>query len=201
MTLDEIENAFLLLWRKNWSDKIVVVRDKTPTDYLNMGVKFLSNFYHQYAPFDQMEILGLETNDKYLLSDGNDYSIRIDKIGKDTSGTFFVCDYKTNNKLKSEEELATDRQLAMYSLWVRKKFGAKSVKLIWHFLAHKQDIIIEKSESDLLEVEKEVVGFIAQIRAAKTFEPTVTKLCDWCVYKSICPMWNKEPQKKLGQFF
>lgn len=180
-------------WKQLWKDDILIVRDKTAKDYQDMGRTFISQFYDLYFPFDQIEIIGLETNDRYVLIDGNQYYVRIDKLGKspDGDGTYYVCDYKTNNKLKSDSELEKDRQLAMYSLWVKQKFpDAKTVKLVWYFLAHNKKIEIEHSQESLSAIEQRTLDIIKQIETAKDYPANPTKLCDWCEYKSMCPAWN-----------
>ena len=56
-------------------------------------------------------------------------------------GLFEVHDYKTNMTLARQEELDQDRQLAMYSLWVREQFSDfKKVRLVWHFVAFDKEI-------------------------------------------------------------
>ena len=178
-------------WDSLWTADIGIVRDKTATDYRDMGRQFLEQFYDVYFPFDQFEIVGLETNDRYVLVDGNQYYVRIDKLGKSADGTFYVCDYKTNNKLKTEDELKKDRQLAMYALWVRQKYpSAKTVKLVWYFVAHNKRFEIEHSQQDLSRIEQTTVDVIKEIAACKDFPANPGRLCDWCEYKSICPAWN-----------
>jgi len=179
------------LWKKLWTPDILIVRDKTANDYKEMGQRFIEQFYELYFPFDNLEIIGLETNDRHVLIDGNQYYVRIDKLGKDSSGTYYVCDFKTNNKLKSEKELTADRQLAMYSLWVKAKYpDAKAVKLVWYFLAHNKRIEVEHTQEALSAIEQRVVDVIKQIGETRDFPANPTKLCDWCEYKPICPAWN-----------
>jgi len=59
-------------WEKEWTNDILIVKDQyTSENYMKMGEKYLTDYYKKYKPFDQMDILGLETEDKIRLPDGN----------------------------------------------------------------------------------------------------------------------------------
>ncbi|HLP79187.1 MAG TPA: PD-(D/E)XK nuclease family protein [Acidobacteriota bacterium] len=182
---------FVAQWAQQWSKDIVTVKSKTAEEYQKMGEAFLLDFYLLYFPFDQFEIVGLETSDRHILIDGNEYSVRIDKLAKDAQGIYYVCDYKTNNKLKTEDDLKADRQLAMYALWVKQKYAdCKDVKLVWYFLAHKKKFEITHDAQSLSKIEQETVDIIRRIAATTDYAPAVTPLCGWCPYKNICPAHN-----------
>ena len=128
------------LWKKEYSSDILVVKKGlTAENYKKMGLKFLSDYYDSYKD-DDMTILDLETQDKMTLPDGNQWHVRIDKLGCKGS-IYFVCDYKTNSSMKDQQEADGDRQLAMYSIWVKDKFkDAKNVILKWHMLAFNKEV-------------------------------------------------------------
>ncbi|MBS3114923.1 PD-(D/E)XK nuclease family protein [Candidatus Woesearchaeota archaeon] len=153
----------------------------------------ISDYYDSYKD-DDMIILGLETQDRLTLPDGNQWHIRIDKLGCDNKGNYFVCDYKTNARIKLQEEADSDRQLAMYSIWVRDKFkDAKKVVLKWHMLAFNKEITSERTDEQLKELQEEIVEIIQEIEEAtkeKDFPTNPTKLCDYCLYKSECPSFR-----------
>jgi len=187
------------LWEKNYSDDILVVKaDKENVkaeNYRKMGEKFISDYYDRMKPFDQLTILGLETTDRMTLPDGNQWHIRIDKFACDSEGNYYVCDYKTNARMKDQEEADSDRQLALYSVWVKDKFkDAKSVKLIWHMLAFNKDAVSERTDEQLQKLQQEVCERIKEIENAKEFPRNQTALCDYCVYKEICPSFKHEAE-------
>lgn len=180
------------LWEKEYTSDVKVVKEGLTADnYKKMGEKFLSDYYDSYKPFDQLTILGLETQDKMTLPDGNQWHVRIDRFACDDNGNYYVCDYKTNSKMKDQEEADSDRQLAMYSFWVKDKFkDAKSVKLVWHMLAFNKEVVSERTSEQLEKLQKEVVALIKEIENAKEFPTNVTPLCDYCGFKSICPSFK-----------
>jgi len=190
------------LWSKNYSDDILIVKaDKenvNAENYRKMGEQFISNYYDRMKPFEQITILGLETQDRMTLPDGNQWHVRIDKLGCDDKGNYYVCDYKTNSRMKDQEEADSDRQLAMYSIWVKDKFkDAKSVKLIWHMLAFNKDAISERTDKQLKELQEDVTNLIKEIEKAtkeNNFPRKQSALCDYCVYKEQCPSFKHEAE-------
>ena len=103
---------------------------------------------------------------------------------------------KTNKNLKSQWEVDEDRQLAMYSLWVREKFSdCKGVKLIWYFLAHNTELVSERTDEQLSKLKVEIEGNIKEIEACENFSTNKTPLCNWCAFKSMCPEWSEKKFK------
>jgi len=187
------------LWEKNYSDDILIVKEDKENvnaeNYRKMGEKFISDYYERMKPFEQITILGLETQDRMTLPDGNQWHVRIDKLGCDNEGNYFVCDYKTNSRMKDQEEADSDRQLAMYSIWVKDKFkDVKSVKLIWHMLAFNKDAVSERTDEQLGKLQNEICEKIKEIENAKEFPRNQTALCDYCVYKEQCPSFKHEAE-------
>lgn len=200
-----ISKAMLLkfykdLWEKEYSEDILIAKADqglTAENYRKMGIKFIENYYDKYKPFDQLTILGLETTDRMTLPDGNQWHVRIDKLACDDKGNYYVCDYKTNARMKDQEEADADRQLALYSIWVKDKFkDAKSVKLVWHMLAFNKDAISERSDEQLTKLQEDVCDRIKEIESATEFPRNQTALCNYCVYKEMCPSFKHELELK-----
>ncbi|MBU2503473.1 MAG: PD-(D/E)XK nuclease family protein [Nanoarchaeota archaeon] len=187
------------LWGKNYSDDILIVKeDKEKVgaeNYRKMGEKMIKDYYERLKPFEDMTILGLETMDRMTLPDGNQWHVRIDKFACDDEGNYYVCDYKTNSRMKDQEEADEDRQLALYSIWVKDKFpDAKSVKLIWHMLAFNKDAISERTDEQLEKLQQDVCNIIKEIENAKEFPTNVTALCNYCGFKSECPSFKHQAE-------
>ncbi len=181
------------LWKREWTDDILIVKKEYKAgNYRKMGERYISDYYDRFKPFNQMRIMGLETEDKLTLPDGNKWHVRIDKLGfKD--GTYYLCDYKTNSRMKNQEEADEDRQLAMYSIWVKNRFkDAKKVMLTWHMLAFDKDAVSERTDKQLKELQQETINTIKEIEKCKEFPRNVTPLCNYCVFKSICPSFKHE---------
>jgi putative RecB family exonuclease len=192
-TKKDLIKFFNETWKKEWVDEILIVKAGLTSDnYRMMGEKFISDYYGHYQPFDDMTIMGLETQDRMPLSDGNQWHVRIDKFGfKD--GVYYICDYKTNSRMKDQEEADSDRQLAMYSIWAKDKFkDAKKVILKWYMLAFDKEVTSERSDKELEKLQNEIVSKIKEIESATDYPTNVTALCNYCVFKGICPSFKHE---------
>ena len=191
---EDLLSFFKDSWEKTWDDNILIAnREYSKENYRDMGIKFISDYYDHYKPFDSLKTVGLETENRLDLDNGNQYHIRIDRLACDSEGNYYVCDYKTNNRLKAQGELDEDRQLAMYSLWVRKNFrDCKSVKLVWYFLAFDKEMVSERSDEQLQKLKVDTESLIKEIESCTDFPTNVTALCDWCVFKPMCPAWKHE---------
>ncbi len=191
-------------WEREWAENIIInKKEYTKENYKKMAEKFVEDYYNSHKPFNDITIIGLETEDKLKLQNGSSYHIRIDKFGYKDS-TYFVCDYKTNSNLKTQEEADQDRQLAMYALWVNKKFkDAKKVVLKWHMLAFDKDVVSERTPRELEALEKETINLIKEIEKCKDFPTNVTALCNYCEYQTMCPAFKHKAeteQKTLRDF-
>jgi putative RecB family exonuclease len=196
MSLEELLAYFNKLWTENWKDSIIIVKtDYTAENYRKMGERMLADYYDRHKPFEEGRIIGLETQDFLSLDEQGRYKfhIRIDRLMDMGDGLYEVHDYKTSSSLPKQEDLDKDRQLAMYSQWVRRNFkDFKKVRLVWHFLAFDKEMESFRTKEELENLKKETLGRIREIEATEDFPASVTWLCDWCLYKSICPMWKHE---------
>jgi RecB family exonuclease len=157
----------------------------------------------KHKPFDdntlEVEkkiIINLDENGRYKIQGFID---RLD-YNKQTK-EFEVHDYKTSNSHPVQENLENDRQLALYSIAIKNLFGQdKKICLVWHYLAHDIKICSRRTNEQLENLKKETIELIERIESTKKFPAYISKLCDWCEYKSICQAWvEKTPtiQKKL----
>jgi putative RecB family exonuclease len=180
-------------WIREYTNEILIAKKEYgAVNYRLMGEKYISDYYDTYKPFNEMIILGLETQDRMILPDGNLWHVRIDKLGC-INNTYFVCDYKTNRKMKEQEDADSDRQLALYSIWVKDKFkDASKVILKWHMLAFNKEISSERTNEELKKLVDDTVGLIKEIENCTNFPQNVTALCNYCVYKEICPSFKHE---------
>ena len=212
---DELLKYYLSSWNKLWKEEILIVKKEYNQEhYKNLGLKLLMNYYDKYFPFDQLKTIDLETNEKLELINGNKYYVKIDRLAVDEEGNYYVIDYKTGKTAMSQAQINDDRQLAMYSIWVKNRFpNAKSIKLVWNFLAQGIERDSCRSNEKLEKVKIAVENKIKEIESCNNFPTIKSKLCDYCGYKNICPEWKKSKeiiyrnisgyakQSKIGDFF
>jgi len=196
-SLEDLLKFFNKTWQREWTDDILIVKQGyTSENYKKMGEKYITNYYDHYKPFNQIDVLGLETQDKILLPDGNYYHVRIDKLGC-KANSYYVCDYKTNMRLMTQEEADSDRQLAMYSIWVKNRFtDVGKITLLWHMLAFNKEVISERTDQELDQLQGQTVDLIRGIESCSDFPTTVTALCNYCVYQDICPSFKHQVELK-----
>lgn len=196
-SLKDLLDFFDDCWGKEWTDEVINPKESegiTEAHFKSMGKKYIEDYYGRYKPFDQIKIIGLETQDRLKLKNGSYYHIRIDKLACD-GGTYYVCDYKTNLGMKDQGDADRDRQLAMYSLWVKKTFrDAKKIVLLWHMLAFDKEVTSERTAEHLEKLEDEVVKLIEEIESARQFPTNVTGRCDYCEYRQMCPSFKHEAE-------
>jgi len=195
-TIDQTIVYYADKWQEKYTPEIVIVKNHlTAKDYFNKGVQFILNYYTKHYPFDDNTI---EIEKKILinLDEQGQYKLQgfIDRIvhNKKTN-EYEIHDYKTANFLPSQEKIDQDRQLALYSIGVKDLFGQdKEVCLVWHYLAHNTKICSKRTSEQLQQLKKETLELINKIESTEKFPHYISKLCDWCEYKSICPAWSKQ---------
>ncbi len=200
-TIDELINYYSNNWTENYKDSIKIVKQNfTTKDYFNKGIKFLIDYYFKHKPFNDNT---LEVEKKIIIDLNKDgkYKIQgyIDRLVHDLEkDQLEIHDYKTANSLPTKEKIENDRQLALYSIAIKELFGQdKNILLIWHYLAHNQKIVSQRTNKQLEELKKEITELIDEIESTTKFPPNKTILCNWCEYNSICPEFNKIQEEKL----
>ena len=193
-TLDELLDFFHSEWKKNWDDSIVIVKEEYgPENYLNMGEKFITDYYKKYKPFDQGKTISLEERVLITLDDAGEYKLQgfIDRVMESKEGYYEVHDYKTNSRLPLPDYLDNDRQLALYAIGIKERYpDVKDVRLVWHFLAFDKEVDSTRTEEELEALKKDVISLIEKIENDEKFVANPTTLCNWCEFKPICRQWS-----------
>lgn len=192
LSLDEVVNYYLVLWEKNLTDDILIVKKHlTQNHYLNKGIEYLANYYQKNFPFKDGTI-ECEKEILIVLDENTKIKGFIDRLVYDIENNRYeIHDYKTANSLPSQENMDKDRQLALYSIAIKEVYGEeKEVLLIWHYLAHNHKIVSKRTNEQLKNLKEETKKLIKEIQNTKEFLSNKSILCEWCEYKSLCPEWN-----------
>lgn len=176
-------------WDKEVHDDIRIVKKQySLDDYRKLGEKCVIDYYSQNHPFKQNVI----ENEKRILVNIDGIKIQgfIDRL--DWNGdTIEIHDYKTSGTLPSQAKIDKDRQLALYQIAIQEMYpDAKEIKLIWHYLVFGRDLVSTRTQDDLDALSEEIKKLVKEIEEEKEYLPTVSRLCEWCEYKSICPAWG-----------
>jgi len=190
-TLEELVDFYHQSWEKNWNDLVQIVRkDYSAQDYRHLGEKCIADYYRRYRPFDHGKTLGLEEYIYFPLEEEKGYWIRgyIDRLTLANSSILEIHDYKTSNRLPSEEDVRSDRQLALYQMGVAEKWqGIQEVRLIWHYLTFDTEIHSSRTPNELHQLRRATLELIQSIEADRQFLPKEGPLCGWCDYQGFCP--------------
>lgn len=191
-TLKEIEQWYHDTWEEEWSEDILIVKSEySEKNYKKKGLSMLRQYYEEYAPFTQQKTIGLETYYLYDLDEENSYHIRIDRLSLTDDGVYQIRDFKTANNLPPRKKFEEDTQLATYALGVKEMYpDAEEIELIWHYLAFNKEIKIKVTDEMLERVEKDLLQRIETVESTTKHPPTKSPLCDYCAYKSRCPLWK-----------
>jgi len=207
-TIDGVVDYYSAQWEKNFSKDIhVVSKTLSVNDYFNRGVQFLIGYYLKHTPFSD-GTMNLEMEIKIDLDKTGKYNMigYIDRLAfNEKTQEYEVHDYKTGSLPQDKNKFVDDRQLGLYSIAIRELFGTeKKVCLVWHYLAHDQKICSYRTDEQLEILKKKIIALIDKIESTQEFPPNPSILCDWCEYKSNCPIFNaksgqsKDKQKKLS---
>ncbi|MCF7910191.1 PD-(D/E)XK nuclease family protein [Candidatus Pacearchaeota archaeon] len=208
-TIEELIKYYLDAWQETYTSEIKIINQQlTLEHYLNQGVRFLTQYYTTHFPFDDQTLdiekkviieIPSEKSEPYKLWGFIDRLVYNQKKDR-----YEIHDYKTANSLPTKDKIDNDRQLALYSIAIKESLPEaeknKEVILVWHFLAYNKKIKSHRTNKELEKLKKEIAELIKKIEATKYFPTQVSRLCDWCGFKDICPEWNPQansPSKYL----
>ena len=190
-TLEELLTFYHQSWEKNWSEMVQIIRKEyNAEDYHRLGEKCITDYYKRYYPFDQGRTLGLEENIYFPLEEEKGYWIRgiIDRLTLLDNSILEIHDYKTSNRLPTQENIDSDRQLAFYQMGVQGRWkDVQEIRLVWHYLSFDTEIQSSRAPEELHQLRKKTLELIQKIEADRHFIPKEGPLCNWCDYQGFCP--------------
>jgi DNA helicase-2/ATP-dependent DNA helicase PcrA len=111
---------------------------------------------------------------------------RVDRVDRLPGGEYELIDYKTGER-KSEADLESDLQLALYRLAAREAWGLEARSGSYYYVLEAEKVAAPSKPDDSERVERTVLqvgdGILGQ-----DFEPRPSPtVCSWCDYRLICP--------------
>jgi len=201
ISFDSIMNKYNEIWNKRKHDKIflawIKIQYKRNKKLYNLewfksnGIEYLREYYKNHGPdFSKNNVIGVE--EKIVFDLGafkfKGYIDRIDKI----DNYIIINDYKTG-KTKTKSELLKDLQVKVYILAVLSKYKDYNIKLRWHYLNKKYNIVEIDTLKDLKPTFAEniknnilkIINDIIDSEKRMNFPSKESNLCEWCY------MWNE----------
>jgi DNA helicase-2/ATP-dependent DNA helicase PcrA len=191
-TVDMLIKWYSDEWELTFTKDILIVnKSMALKDYFNRGVEFLINYYLKHQPFKDNTI-ATEEKVEINLDEEKKLVGYIDRLVHNLEkNEIEIHDYKTSASTFAKQKIENGRQLALYALAMKEKFGKeKNISMVWHFLAHDTKTVIPISNERLALIKKEVIELIDEIQNTKIFPPTKSFLCNWCEYRKMCEAWK-----------
>lgn len=184
-------------WVNDWKDYIKITKaGKVKEDYRLMGEECLKNYWGREKAFEHGGIVGLEMMlDAPLDKDGEywiwGYADRVVKTG--VPGHYEIRDYKTGAWVPSQKDAESEIQLPVYNLGLLNRLSdCTDVTLVYDYVFKNKQVKFNKTPRQLAYLKTKLLKTIKSIESETEWKTCVTKLCDWCSYKGICPAFNKE---------
>jgi len=111
---------------------------------------------------------------------------RVDRVDRLPDGSHELIDYKTGER-KSEADLESDLQLALYRLAAREAWEVEATAGSYYYVLDAEKVAAPVAADDAERVERTVLQ-VGEGVLGQDFEPRPSpKVCSWCDYKLICP--------------
>ena len=191
-TLEEILEKFRL-----GMDGMKFPSEAKKEKYFKQGQKLLTNYYPYFSQIPISRITDIEFSFYGVDVDGDFITGKIDRIEKNSDGTFELYDYKTGN-YTSEKKIAPNEekqnyfnQLCFYKYAYEKLTGNKVSKVgIIYVENHEKSVDKYLTDDDMKYIETLIKDTYQNIKALK-FNPIKEDkqgACKNCVYKQLCKL-------------
>lgn len=191
-TLEEILEKFRL-----GMDGMKFSSEAKKEKYFKQGQNLLTNYYPYFSQIPISRITDIEFSFYGVDVDGDFITGKIDRIEKNSDGTFELYDYKTGN-YTSEKKIAPNEekqnyfnQLCFYKYAYEKLTGNKVSKVgIIYVENHEKSVDKYLTDDDMKYIETLIKDTYQNIKALK-FNPIKEDkqgVCKNCVYKQLCKL-------------
>jgi len=188
---------------QNWNQE-AFPKEVAERGFFEDGIRILNAQLEKLSDEDKKKTIAAEH--RFIVKVG-DHTLggQIDRVDRTDQG-FEIIDYKTNRKIPPQKDIDGDLQLSIYlrafmkewpSLFERLQDTAR-IKLSLEFLRHGLRMSTTRTRDDLKKIDQDLLAIIDRVEAAekaKSFEPKLSALCDWCDYQKICPLWSHKFKK------
>jgi putative RecB family exonuclease len=200
-TLEETLGVYGTRWDASWHPLVHTVRRNMPPEtYRRRGSRCVEHYYRGNWPFDADRTLALEAKIRFPLDPVTQVMGYIDRVAEAGDGTLLVHDYKTGSYMPRREELVSDLQLAIYHLGAVRRWPEHGTpRLVWHFLTFGRKVTValgDTIERQRRELERRVAAVETAQAADGPWEASVSRLCDWCAYRPVCPAHGGDPERR-----
>ncbi|WP_235174876.1 RecB family exonuclease [Tomitella biformata] len=177
-----------------------LVGDGERAGFLSDAMALVANYYTMEDP-TRFEPESCELRVEAVLPDGTKLRGFVDRIDIAPTGQMRVVDYKTGKSPHERYQAQALFQMKFYALLIFRTRGVIPDQLKLMYLADAQNLTLAPQEEELLSFERTLSAIWQTILAAGVtgdFQPTPSKLCDWCDHKQRCPSFGGTPPPYPG---
>ena len=125
----------------------------------------------------------------------------IDRVDIAPTGEVRVVDYKTGKKPLPRYSEDAQFQMRFYALVYWRMFGVVPTQLKLMYLKVMDSMILAPSREELEYFERDLAELWWKIEAdgkSGNFRPQQSKLCGWCAFQHLCPVFGGTPPEYPG---
>ena len=125
----------------------------------------------------------------------------IDRVDIAPTGEVRVVDYKTGKKPLPRYSQDAQFQMRFYALVYWRMFGVVPTQLKLMYLKVMDSMILAPSREELEYFERDLAELWWKIEAdgkSGNFRPQQSKLCGWCAFQHLCPVFGGTPPEYPG---
>jgi putative RecB family exonuclease len=137
-----------------------------------------------------------EMSVRTLLDSGLTLRGYIDRLDIAPTGEIRIVDYKTGTAPREEYEARALFQMKFYAVVLWRTLGAVPRMLQLIYLGNGEIVRYAPDEADLVATERKINALWQAIDRAQTsgdWRPRQSRLCDWCSYQALCPVFGGTP--------
>jgi putative RecB family exonuclease len=137
-----------------------------------------------------------EMSVRALLASGLTLRGYIDRLDIARTGEIRIVDYKTGTAPREEYEARALFQMKFYAVVLWRTMGTIPRMLQLIYLGNGEIVRYAPDEADLLATERKINAIWQAIDRARTsgdWRPRQSKLCEWCSYQTLCPVFGGTP--------
>ena len=156
------------------------------------GLKLLNNYMSIEDPtsFDPLE------RERWVRGSIDDLNLRgiLDRMDRNQKGELIIVDYKSGKAPMAKYKEPRFFALKLYALLIKEELNEMPAELKLIYLKNSTIHTLKITEQDLIDAKNEIIKIWENIKKAyenNDFPAVKNNLCDWCYYKPICPVFNK----------
>ena len=169
--------------------------DSERLTWLDEAASMLDRYFALEDP-TRIEPTHRELSVRAMLGSGLTLRGYIDRLDVAPTGEIRIVDYKTGTAPREEYEARALFQMKFYAVVLWRTGGTIPHLLQLIYLGNGEIVRYAPDEADLLATERKINALWQAIDRARTsgdWRPRQSKLCDWCSYQALCPVFGGTP--------